>query len=168
MVVQAAKFLARPDLASSFSSARREALDLGCGLGRNSLYLAERGWRVTAVDVSPVALEGIAHANIARVCADLEAGEFTIEPESFDLIVDVFYLQRNLFPAIRRGLRIGGIFAAELPMVDPDAPPMNREYLVESGELAALFADWETLLSEEAAPPEHGRKSARFIARKTA
>jgi 2-polyprenyl-3-methyl-5-hydroxy-6-metoxy-1,4-benzoquinol methylase len=32
------------------------ALDLACGPGRNALWLAERGWRVTAVDFSDVAL----------------------------------------------------------------------------------------------------------------
>ncbi|SDD19068.1 class I SAM-dependent methyltransferase [Rhodococcus tukisamuensis] len=32
------------------------ALDLGCGEGRNALWLANRGWRVTAVDFSTVAL----------------------------------------------------------------------------------------------------------------
>jgi 2-polyprenyl-3-methyl-5-hydroxy-6-metoxy-1,4-benzoquinol methylase len=32
------------------------ALDLACGEGRNALWLAERGWQVTAVDFSPVAL----------------------------------------------------------------------------------------------------------------
>jgi SAM-dependent methyltransferase len=33
------------------------ALDLGAGEGRNAVRLAERGWRVTAVDFSPVALD---------------------------------------------------------------------------------------------------------------
>ena len=32
------------------------ALDLACGKGRNALYLASRGFHVTAVDISPVAL----------------------------------------------------------------------------------------------------------------
>ncbi len=33
------------------------ALDLGCGLGGNAVWLAERGWQVTAIDFSGVALE---------------------------------------------------------------------------------------------------------------
>lgn len=33
------------------------ALDLGCGEGRNAVWLAEHGWQVTGVDFSPVALE---------------------------------------------------------------------------------------------------------------
>lgn len=33
------------------------ALDIGCGTGDNSIYLAQHGWRVTAVDFAPKALE---------------------------------------------------------------------------------------------------------------
>ena len=36
------------------------ALDLGCGVGGDTLWLAERGWRVTAVDISATALERVA------------------------------------------------------------------------------------------------------------
>jgi len=36
---------------------RGRALDLACGEGRNAIWLAERGWRVTAVDFSEVAIE---------------------------------------------------------------------------------------------------------------
>jgi SAM-dependent methyltransferase len=44
------------------------ALDLGAGEGRNALWLAERGWRVTAVDFSAVAVErGRASAGGTRV-----------------------------------------------------------------------------------------------------
>ncbi|SDH98451.1 Methyltransferase domain-containing protein [Rhodococcus triatomae] len=42
------------DLATSMP--RGTALDLGCGEGRNALWLATRGWQVTAVDSSPVAV----------------------------------------------------------------------------------------------------------------
>ncbi|MBQ0897960.1 class I SAM-dependent methyltransferase, partial [Micromonospora sp. U56] len=35
-----------------------EALDLAAGEGRNAVWLAGRGWRVTAVDFSPVAVAG--------------------------------------------------------------------------------------------------------------
>ncbi|WNV77553.1 class I SAM-dependent methyltransferase [Geodermatophilus sp. DSM 44513] len=46
------------------------ALDAGCGEGGDALWLAERGWRVTAVDFSPVALERAAAAARARGLAD--------------------------------------------------------------------------------------------------
>lgn len=72
------------------------ALDLACGEGRNALWLAARGWDVTAVDFSEVAIakareraagEGL---QVELVCDDLLA----YEPETgaYDLVL-VFYLQ---------------------------------------------------------------------------
>ena len=68
------------------------ALDAGCGEGADALWLGERGWRVTAVDFSPVALErGAAHADergladrIEWLHADLD--EWTPPAGGFDLV----------------------------------------------------------------------------------
>lgn len=46
------------------------ALDLGCGEGGDAIWLAERGWRVTAVDISPVALDRATAEARARGLAD--------------------------------------------------------------------------------------------------
>src|SRR4051794_38149719 len=94
------------------------ALDVACGAGRNSIYLAQLGWRVTAVDRAETAialLRGRAGglAIDARV-ADLERREFTIEPQGYDLICDFHYLQRDLFPEMREGVRPGGMFVASI------------------------------------------------------
>ena len=72
------------------------ALDLACGEGRNAVWLAERGWRVTAVDFSDVALEKARRlaasrgAEVEWVVADLLA--FEPDPRSFDLVA-LLYLQ---------------------------------------------------------------------------
>ena len=47
------------------------ALDLGCGEGGDAVWLAGRGWRVTAVDISGVALERGARAAVEAGVADL-------------------------------------------------------------------------------------------------
>ncbi|GAA4882010.1 class I SAM-dependent methyltransferase [Kitasatospora terrestris] len=76
------------------------ALDLAAGEGRNSLWLAARGWRVTAVDFSPVAL-GRARALAAALPAEagarvelVEADVLRYEPEAagYDLVL-IAYLQ---------------------------------------------------------------------------
>ncbi len=72
------------------------ALDLACGEGRNAIWLAELGWRVTAVDFSEVAIakartKAAEHAvDVVFLCADL----LDYEPEihAYDLVV-VLYLQ---------------------------------------------------------------------------
>jgi SAM-dependent methyltransferase len=72
------------------------ALDLACGEGRNAVWLAERGWRVTAVDFSDVALAK-AERLAARRGVEVEWSladvlEYEPEPEAFDLVA-VLYLQ---------------------------------------------------------------------------
>ena len=95
------------------------ALDLACGEGRNALWLAELGWRVTAVDFSSVAIEK-ARARAVRegleedfICADL----LDYEPESgaFELVL-VLHLQlpaeerRRVLSRAAGALAPGGTF----------------------------------------------------------
>ena len=72
------------------------ALDLACGAGRNAVWLAERGWSVTAVDFSDVALSMARELAEARgtVVEWIEADVLTWTPASstFDLVC-VLYLQ---------------------------------------------------------------------------
>ena len=84
------------------------ALDVACGEGRNAVWLAERGWQVTAVDFSEVALEKAARLAAGRgvevewVLADVL--EYEVERRAFDLVA-VLYLQLprpELDEALRR------------------------------------------------------------------
>ena len=122
-----------------------DALDLACGPGRHALYLARLGWRVTAVDASPVALAALRrrarHLAIDLHRADLARDEFLIAPESCDLICDFLYLQRSLFPAIRAGVRPGGTFLGALRL--------DGSFRVEPGELRCAFAGWKIVYYSE-------------------
>ena len=72
------------------------AIDLACGEGRNSVWLAEHGWHVTAVDFSEVGLEkgkrlaGARGVRVAWIAADLL--EYEPVPQAFELAL-LFYLQ---------------------------------------------------------------------------
>jgi len=93
------------------------ALDLGAGEGRNALWLAEHGWRVTAIDFSEVALERARRLSIERgvevdwVLEDLL--RYRPAPEAFDLVL-VCYLQlpaperRTVLARARAALAPGG------------------------------------------------------------
>ncbi len=91
------------------------ALDLACGAGRNAVWLAERGWQVTAVDFSDVAL-----ANARSLGADRGVHVEWIEGDlrrwlppaaSFELVA-VLYLQ---LPAEERRVVLGRASAAVAP-----------------------------------------------------
>lgn len=171
------------------------ALDIAGGAGRHAIFLAEQGWNVTAVDSSRVGIEILqrrAHEAAelsARIpvptrrdsqtscllqidvrVADLEKGEFTIEPETYDLICVFYYLQRDLFPAIRAGVKPGGtaVLANHLNDGKADAKPRNPAFLLEPGELRQLFADWEITYYREGESDEggHHHDTAYLIARK--
>ncbi len=99
------------------------ALDLACGEGRNALWLADRGWQVTAVDFSAVALDKgrllqsrhprAGDLQVTWVCAD--ALTFDLSTAPYDLVV-LAYLQLTAEErqrAVRRAfcaLREGGTF----------------------------------------------------------
>jgi tellurite methyltransferase len=140
------------------------ALDLACGAGRNAIHLVGLGWRVTAVDASPAAIRFLrrkAPQVDARI-ANLETGEFAIEPGAYDLICDFFYLQRDLFPAIRNGVRPGGTFAGAIHL----AGGARHSFVMQPGELRNEFAGWKILFYSEAPEPGGNRRSARIIARR--
>jgi len=149
------------------------ALDLACGPGRNALYLAEQRWRVTAVDGSEVAIEILGErarerkVEVDARVADLELGEFRIQPDSFDLICCCYYFQRDLFSSIKSGVRPGGLVIAIIHLLSPDEPE-GKPRRACPGELRSYFADWEMLHSYEGASnePEHHRPVAEIVAKR--
>ena len=71
-----------------------KALDLACGTGRNSLFLAEKGYAVTAIDVSPIAIRLAEKSarekglTINWIVADLDSYEIRGQ---YDLMVISFF-----------------------------------------------------------------------------
>jgi SAM-dependent methyltransferase len=148
------------------------ALDLACGPGRHALYLARLGWHVTAVDSSSVAI-GLLRAQAAGLSidahlADLEHGEFAIAPNTYRLICDFLYLQRDLFPQIREGVHPGGVFAGAIHLFQEGCSetPHNPDFLLHPGELRSFFDGWKVLFYSEGGDPGRSRRTARIIARR--
>jgi SAM-dependent methyltransferase len=97
-------------------------LCLGEGQGRNAVFLAQRGFDVTAMDQSRVGLaraEALAAergVRITTIAADL--AEFMIEPLAFSAIVSVFVhlptaLRREVHLRVMNGLAAGGPYVFE-------------------------------------------------------
>jgi SAM-dependent methyltransferase len=81
------------------------ALDLAAGSGRHAIWLAERGWDVTAVDI---AVPEKSMRQVRWIQADLEQGW---APFRVDLMVCWLYWQADLLPAIAAAVKPGGVVA---------------------------------------------------------
>lgn len=131
------------------------ALEVACGDGRNALHLAQRGWRVEVIDFAHGSLAKLLaaarreHLAVGAVQADLE--EFPLPRGRYDMVVNVRYLQRDLFPALKDSVRPGGVVAFETFIRDQQqlGHPRNPAFLLERGELAERFADFDLVKFEE-------------------
>ena len=149
-----------------------KALDLACGAGRNAIWLAEQGWEVTAVDAAQEAIEILRSRakdrslKINMAVADLEQGQFEIESSCWDLIAICYYLQRNLFKEVKRGVKPGGVLIAIVHMTETGEEAGPHRLL--AGQLEQYFSDWEILHRFEGKPNDsaHRRAVAEIVARR--
>jgi SAM-dependent methyltransferase len=142
------------------------ALDLGCGEGGDAIWLAGQGWRVTAVDVSRVALDrGAAHAAAAgladRIDWRLHDLGSSFPDGSFDLVSAQFLYFRGetsrerVLRSAAAAVAPGGVLLIEshcgLPAWESQAHAGTAfptpEELISS--LNLMEGEWEVLLAEE-------------------
>lgn len=131
------------------------ALDVATGQGRNAIFLAERGFDVTAIDISPVALnKGRRRAaqrafSISWQQADLEP--IDLPAAAYDLVVNINYLQRSLIARIKSAVKSGGHIIFETYLIDQQTVghPKNPAYLLGHNELLELFRDFRVLYYHE-------------------
>ena len=147
------------------------ALDAAMGLGGNAGFLLEHGLRVLGLDISMVALRKAKHHYPGLMVVNADLTCFELPSACFDVILNFYYLQRELWPAYRRWLRPGGLMILETltqDMLDvrPDTDPL---YLLAPGELRQAFASWEILDYQEGwakGRTQHPRAVASMAARK--
>jgi tellurite methyltransferase len=130
-------------------------LDLAMGEGRNGVFLAAQGYQVTGVDISE---EGLKKAQalatergvtLKTVVADLDT--YDIPPNTFDVIICTYYLQRDLFPKIVSALKPGGVVVIETYTVDnlQYRPTFNRAFLLKPNELLTMLPGLRVLRYQE-------------------
>jgi cyclopropane fatty-acyl-phospholipid synthase-like methyltransferase len=125
------------------------ALDLGCGSGQNSIWLAQRGWRVHGVDIAANAIRRAEQAAAeAGVEAAFEAADVTTwrTTERFDLVISTYALpprghgRSHALTVARDAVAPGGrALIAEFESSLADSGWMARENLVELDEVTAMF-----------------------------
>jgi SAM-dependent methyltransferase len=131
-------------------------LDVACGSGRHALFLAERGWRVHAVDRDAGALGRVGQAGrvgrITTECIDLEGGNPKLGEGLYEAVIVFNYLHRPLMPAIVNAVRPGGgvlIYETFTVGQARRGRPRNPDFLLREGELPTLVAPLKVLRARE-------------------
>lgn len=150
-----------------------EALDVLMGQGRNALYLASRGWRVTGVDWSS---EGIAHAQdeakrrgLAVDTVDADIARFDFGTAKWDLVTLIYasgFDRPDQLAKLPQAIKPGGLLVVEYfrkTATDPGG--------FEPGQLRAQFGDAFDVIRDEVIEdvPDWATDRAvlvRFVARK--
>jgi SAM-dependent methyltransferase len=143
------------------------ALDVACGQGRHAASLSRAGYHVVAMDVS---MSGLQHTrevlldsrqalvdsreahtrSFLVVQADVDAWPFA--PATFDLVIQVDFLDRRIFALLRESLRPGGLLLIDtfLDQGRKNAEgPSRSDFLLVISELPGVFGDFDVLRYEE-------------------
>jgi len=112
------------------AEARPRALEIGCGTGVGACFLAQRGFRVDAIDIIPAAIE-IARKVAAERHLDInyqvqDVCDLPLQGDQYDVIVDSYCLQAlvfdddraRVFAAVRGRLRPDGYYLVSTAMFD--------------------------------------------------
>jgi len=134
-----------------------KVLDMGMGEGRNAVFLARKGYQVTGIDISSVAIKKsrmLATEFGVRINAILGSlDEYKFAPSSFDAIICFYYVDRSLNKKILKWLKPGGILVFEahtdLQAGVKGSENYEKKYMLRPGELLNMFPDMQILKYEE-------------------
>ncbi|MBU1341753.1 MAG: class I SAM-dependent methyltransferase [Proteobacteria bacterium] len=119
------------------------ALDIACGNGRNSIFLAQKGFQVDAIDISTIAANHLTGKNpkLNMICQDIDTWQ--IPQNRYQVIINIRFMDRRLFPMIQAGLKPGGVLIFE-SFIDG-----KKEYCLEPNELLHAFESLHIVYYEE-------------------
>lgn len=166
---QPAKFLAEN---FSYLSPSSTVLDIGMGEGRNAVFLASKGHKVTGIDISSVAIKKalkLAQENRVKIKTILAtATKYKFPANSFDAIICFYYVNRDIHDDIVKWLKPGGILIYEANTIrefnkNPNSKE-NKSYFLKEKELLKMFPNMRILKYEE--PLHLGEFKASIILQK--
>jgi tellurite methyltransferase len=130
-------------------------LDVAGGVGRHSIWLAQRGWRVKLLDISEVGIQKAQEnaqstntsSSILTEVLDLNVVQ-DLGREQYDLVLVFFFLQRELFPAVISALKTGGTVIYKTYTTEQKnfaGGPSHPMFLLEPNELLRAFRSLRVL-----------------------
>jgi SAM-dependent methyltransferase len=145
------------------------ALDVGMGQGRNAIWLAQQGWKVTGFDPAAkavaLALENASKAGVTLTTEVTGVEDFQFGESRWDLIVLSYVGARGIHDKVQRALRPGGIVVLEAFHRDAArGRSIGSGVVFDSGELPALFRDLRIVRYEEpVATADFGQDRVRLV-----
>jgi len=143
-------------------------LDMGMGEGRNAVFLARKGYKVTGIDISSVAIRkakalakefGVRIETITASMTDFKTPENT-----YDSIICFYYVERSLNEKLIKWLKPGGILIYEAhtdnQLKVPGQQHYSKQYLLRPMELLNMFPNMKVLKFEE---PLHNKEFTTSI-----
>ena len=131
------------------------ALDLACGLGGNSILLAQQGLEVDAWDIADVAIAALHDVALKRqLPIQAEVRDVEANPparETFDVIVVSYFLERDLIPDLILALKPGGLifYQTFTRQRISDRGPQRAEFRLADQELLHLFSGLQVIFYRE-------------------
>jgi tellurite methyltransferase len=146
------------------------ALDPACGLGANSIFLAEHGYEVDAIDISLNAIsrlrKKVRNQGLPIRCIVADLDYFPLPEDTYNLVAIFYFFSETLIAGVRDALKRRGLlfYATYNERHTSIMPTFNPAYLIPPDGLAAHFADFDILVHETSAG-DNGNVS-RLICRK--
>lgn len=126
------------------------ALDVAMGTGANSALLANRGFTTIGIDISDIAVK-FAHREYPLVNGVIgDMTQIRFRDHVFDLVLNFYYLDRNLFPQYLKWVKPGGFVVVETLLQMPGYNEgITSSNLLKPCDLIDSFHNWDILFYAE-------------------
>ncbi|EQC44698.1 bifunctional 2-polyprenyl-6-hydroxyphenol methylase/3-demethylubiquinol 3-O-methyltransferase UbiG [Bacteriovorax sp. Seq25_V] len=163
-----AKFLAKN---YDFIPNGSRVLDIGMGEGRNAVFLATKGYKVTGIDISNVAIKKarmLAREFGVRIdTVHKSVNDYDVPNGSIDAIICFYYVDREIVKKLMDWLKPGGVLVFEgytLKEKEMNGMKEKDSYLLKNDELLTLFPKFNILKYEQ--PLHRSEFTASIIVQK--
>jgi 2-polyprenyl-3-methyl-5-hydroxy-6-metoxy-1,4-benzoquinol methylase len=141
-----------------------KALDVGMGQGRNTIFLASKGFAVTGFDVAEVGLqkaeEQAAALGLKVRCILASDEEFDFGREQWDVIAIIYAIEKRSVHRVAQALAPGGIVVIEAGHKEASGAPFEYE----TNELLRIFDGFRILRYEDTVgSPDWGTEKVRLV-----
>ena len=160
----------------------RQALDIGCGSGRDAAFLASRGWSVVGLDRDVTLLEnakalgqryarkgGKVQVMNITMGSDVGKDRKVLNQCQADLLLVIRFLRRSILPLLPNAVKPGGYVVYEhfCEGCEKFSGPKNPSFILQRTELAQLFIKSSfTIIKDEVSALADGRPVIQFIAKR--